>query len=88
MIDGGADDCHDLTDESCVNEFHNVIVSFDYDADVAEAYMKIKRGEVLNLTKFGILPFEEEAQSVIQSELPLSLKRVSESIWHLSQLKN
>lgn len=83
LIDGTlpTDKCEG--EECCVNEFANVIVSFDSDADVADIYMRLKRGEAVALEKFGILPCEAEQPSVIQSEFPLTLKRTTEKQWQL-----
>lgn len=83
LIDGTlpSDKCEG--EECCVNEFANVIVIFDSDGDVADIYMKLKRGEAVTLEKFGILPCEAEQPSVLQSEFPLALKRSTENQWQL-----
>ncbi len=83
LIDGTVPSGKCESEECCVNEFANAILSFDSDTDVAEIYMKLKRGETVALEKFGILPCEAEQPSVIQSEFPLTLKRTTEKQWQL-----
>ncbi len=84
LIDGTVASGKCESEECCVNEFANAILSFDSDADVAEIYMRLKRGEAVVMEKFGILPCEAEQPSVLQSEFPLTLKRTTEKQWQLS----